>query len=431
MLNERMTPIEAMARALYPLWALSQRPASELLHDSAFQALERFCETNYPSAIARIGRAFALADALRALGIPAGAEDSVCLTSAAAALVEALTATRATVRYLCPLNLADTMPTMKFGAARIELFGRDELHDLLDVTRLRRLHPRQQIALSRLCQFHWLVVEDTQPVRSTISARAYPFFEEMVRDFWTVDPHADKHPSAVNDALFALLLVPWEDLHSDHSGDWRGFNIPWTHTNTDDLFAAPRPLPADDTLSWQPHIFECDGEEVEEERPITIDLWESAQADLSALDHHRWDQLQAAQLSNLFSTPIKHFMLRAFFSSGIDEIIAHLTAVEAALGMHADFKGPRPAHIAQRPAKKRLMMRIEALTGDRSLVADYDDLFELRSGFIHGRAIDGKIPGHERMRARRISRRVTEALVKQALGLPTSVDRTNFLWSLA
>ncbi|MDF5903741.1 hypothetical protein P4152_17205 [Pseudomonas aeruginosa] len=53
-----------------------------------------------------------------------------------------------------------------------------------------------------------------------------------------------------------------------------------------------------------------------------------------------WAQLQttAALESELFSTPVEHFLVRAFLSDGIDEVMAHLIVVEAAFGTESDHK---------------------------------------------------------------------------------------------
>jgi hypothetical protein len=40
----------------------------------------------------------------------------------------------------------------------------------------------------------------------------------------------------------------------------------------------------------------------------------------------------------LFETPIAHFLVRAFLAEGVDEFLAHITTIEAALGLRADYQ---------------------------------------------------------------------------------------------
>src|SRR3546814_20678946 len=63
-------------------------------------------------------------------------------------------------RHLCPLDLADELPPLSFGNARVEQFGADELASLFDAARLARNFPNQILDVKRLAQFHWLVVEE-------------------------------------------------------------------------------------------------------------------------------------------------------------------------------------------------------------------------------------------------------------------------------
>lgn len=430
------TTVEAMRDALGPVWSLAPPGPDNLLQHPAFLGLKAYCEKAYPAAQAGTGLTFALSDALRALGLPCGirapaVQNPVTIKEAAARLVDALEQTSCTRRYLCPLDLADDLPDLTFGNATVRQYSATELSTLFDEERLSRLYPAQVLDSTRLSQFHWLVVEETTAAEQDIGRRALPFFYDLGGDLGEIDAHAGQYAPAVTDALFALLLAPWEDWHSMVDIDWRGFLVPWVHVETGDLFVRPRVVPSPDLLTWEYAGFTApDGEEIDYERPVIIHLSSDAADVLQLLDLHRLDQIQQASATDLFSTPVKHFLVRAFFSDGMDQIMAHMTTIEAALGMRADFGGPYPPGVARMKVKDRLAKRIETLLGDPQMAADYKALFELRSSFVHGRSIDTKVPSQDRTKARRVARKVVAALIDIANGPAGKTAREDYLWTL-
>jgi hypothetical protein len=133
----------------------------------------------------------------------------------------------------------------------------------------------------------------------------------------------------------------------------------------------------------------------------------------------------------LFETPVKHFLVRAALSDGMDQIMAHMTTIEAALGLESDFsKKGRPKN-DQIGATARLTKRVEELLADPQAGEDYKALFETRSAFVHGRAIQGPLPGSVRTIARRLARRVVVALIDASNGPSGQAPRADFLNSLA
>jgi hypothetical protein len=72
--------------------------------------------------------------------------------------------------------------------------------------------------------------------------------------------------------------------------------------------------------------------------------------------------------------------------------------------------------------------RISALLGDPAAATAYGQLFNLRSEYVHGRAM-GHISGEARVAARSLARRVADGLVC-AVPAPTD-DRDAYLQRLA
>ena len=408
--------------AVEALWRIPRPGPDNLLAAPSFVALSELCQSEYGG-----GKpVWALSTALRSLGLPcqlpaAKAGLSVDPGTAANAIDETYRRTATLRRHLCPLDLADDLQELRFGNARVERFGAEELSALFDAPRLGRNFHNRPFEAKRLAQFQWLVVEEEIAIDPRPEARTAPFmFIALDRDFGEIDPHLGRFPPAVEAALFFLLLAPWEKWSTMQEVDWRGFRVPWIYTLDDDLFIRPFPPPSADSLTLEPWIVQDHwGEDVELERPTTLRLDDDAATELALFTDQAWRQLDAARSTSIFETPIAHFLVRAFLADGMDEVMAHMTAIEAAVGLEMDHKKwlrPKPdPHKAVSSATDRVAARIAAVLNDRASVQSYKDLFELRSTFVHGRAGLQKVSTTQRVMARGLARGVARGLVDIAL----------------
>ena len=249
-------------------------------------------------------------------------------------------------------------------------------------------------------------------------ARALPIlFTDMRQDLGRIEPHKGRFPPIFEDALFFLLLAPWEDWSRMPEIDWRGFPVPWIYTVDEDLFVRPPSIPAPDSLSWEPQaLTDAWGEVIEVERPLVLPLEDGCASELRDWDDRGWDSVIAAQRSPLFDTPVAHFFVRAFLSDGIDEVLGHLTTIEAALGVQADYDRRLRSKADKGPgATRRVAARVAALLGGHDFGNRYEQLFQVRSAFLHGRAM-GAISTAERVEARRLARQVVTGLVERGAG---------------
>ncbi len=193
----------------------------------------------------------------------------------------------------------------------------------------------------------------------------------------------------------------------------------WIYTVDDDLFVRPPPPPSADSLTLEPWIFQDDsGEEVELERPTALRLDDDAQSELALFTDGAWRELETARATSLFETPVAHFLVRGFLADGMDEVMAHMTAIEAAVGLEMDHKKrlrPKPdPNKTISSATDRVAARIAAILNNRASVQAYKDLFELRSAFVHGRAGLQKVSTAQRVMARSLARGVAHGLVSVA-----------------
>jgi hypothetical protein len=429
-----ISPSTAMLTAMTDLWRLRPPGPDNILAHPAFVRLRETCRDGYPNA-GKKGPNFALATALRALGLPCHLQKEAAglalpVEEAAKGLDAALRATRAKRIHLAPLDLAADLPPLAFGPARVCRLSADELRSVIDLPRLRRLYPRQDFDAERFSEFHWLIVEEVVVLEQEPEERAVPvLFMDLSQDLGRIEPHKGRFPTALEEALFFLLLAPWESWPTMPEVDWRGFRVPWVYTVDSDIFVRPNSPPSADTLSWEERVHDDGyGGTYEEERPVELQLEEVAKTELTVWDLSRWMTVEQAKASVLFETPIVHFLVRAFLAEGVDELLAHITTIEAALGLRADyqrnFRVAPDRHKGMR-ATNRMRGRVAGLLGDRRFADQYEQLFDVRSAFLHGRAMTA-ISTKERVMARSLARHVVEALILATLAGPIS-SREDFL----
>ncbi len=424
--------------AIDNLWRHEGPVTGNLYAAPAFVSLRETCQRLYQSAGSKEAVNFALSQALYSLGFrwndDAPARFAVSSGIAAARLERAFRQTEARLVHLCPLDLGDDLPELRFGPNAIRNFTAEELDDLLDPDGLSRKRPGWRFESQRFSRFAWLVVEEIVGLPGKSGGRALPgLFADLRQDFGRIEPHKRRFPAPVEAALFALLTVPWEDVTSYSDVDWRPFRVPWVHTLSDDLFARRSTPPDADTLSWEPDFYEDnDGAMVEVERPTRLPLTDAAIPQTAYLDDSAWIELMEARRSSLFQGPIEHFAIRAFASDGIDEFLAHVTMIEAALGQPIDHdprKRPKITGQRRQGATARVAWRLAALLDEASAGDRYLALFKARSDFLHGQAMQD-IPSHVRLDARRLARRCVCALVGAAISPSPPENQDVFLSEL-
>lgn len=426
-----MDKLETMEGILAPLWRIPSPKARDIFQHVAFKWLERHCEATYPNFGKGFGRPFALRHALTAVGLPCEQPPglpTVDVSTAARRLVEAMQAPRVTRRYLAPLHLADDLPPLHFGKACVTRFTPDELREVMEFDQLIRQGHAPAPDIGLLSQLQWLVVEHTIPTPQGVAARDSRLFQgRFEADPGAIDPYEGHYPAPVMDALFALLIQPWEDWHGHGEYDWRAFAIPWVHVATGDIFDRAQAVPPAADLAWEPFFVE---DEEMGEKPVVWRLELADPAALEGIGEDYWARLEKARHSVLFETPVQHFMLRAFFSDGMDEIMAHMTTIEAALGLQGDFKKAVRTGEGVVPPSVRVQRRLKVLLGDPTAGEDYKALSTCRNEFVHGRRIAGKVPSASRNLARRLARRVASGLVEAAQKIPDGTSREQFLTDL-
>lgn len=432
-----------LARLSATLARLSRIPQANL-HEASrhppFTEVIDLCVAFFPDQVglnhegkpAREDVRWGLLNLFDATGVPTEATAG----SIAVAIEDAMLTTRGETIHLCPLDEADTLPRLRFGPCEVRTFSNAEFSEIIQYERLQRRFRGLAIDANSFARFDWLVVREPVTFAATLRNRS-GFFRHidfrMDRDFGAIEPYAKKWPAIVERAVFALLLIRWEDMVQHRDIDWRAFRIPWVYSVPADILDAPPYPKGPETLTWEPdfHHDEQTGEEIETQRPFRLPLNDDLDAYYADLTDERWRNLERAQGSPIVNPLVVHFMTRAFASQGIDEFLGHVTAIEAALGMSSDYSvgKPRPPIGRSNPgATERVKRRISALTGDATMANVFGDLFNLRSTFIHGRLL-ADVPSTQRLQARVLARQVLECLI-QAAQTSTAQDRDAYLSGL-
>lgn len=165
-------------------------------------------------------------------------------------------------------------------------------------------------------------------------------------------------------------------------------------------------------VTWHPQFRPDEDGGLYEDIPAVIYLGGGFEAVSASVNDAAWESLARAMLSPLFETPV-HFLVRAFSSDGIDEFIAHMLTIEAALGLRSDY-GKEKQVLPKLNGPKRIECRISALLNSPADGALYDWLFDLRSVFLHGRQMTA-IGAEYRLQAGSLARRVARAVLERAV----------------
>ena len=103
-----------------------------------------------------------------------------------------------------------------------------------------------------------------------------------------------------------------------------------------------------------------------------------------------------------FNPRIEHFFLRGFLETKVDQLLWHVTAIDAAVGKEATS------------VAGKLARRILALTKNDQLVSDFKNVhYKLRSELVHGKSLSVKRLWESDLAAvRRVAREVVVSLVE-------------------
>lgn len=282
------------------------------------------------------------------------------------------------VTLLAPLeHVSFARDALDFGAFRLQSFSRTQLEGLFQ-TAVNRVFYEWALTDVGILPNYWFLTLTTTAERT----RTFLNFADIDK----VTPTFTSF-RAIEEALLPLVSFPWQaDLwrgRPPHEQlDWHGFRIPFLLVVDDNFLAAPRHRPDLVRLDTEPAFNSMTGEELDFERPVIWTHLDTDEADVcEASVRELVDRLRA-----LGSRPTEWgffdracgYFLKAFFADGFEQLLWHITTVDALLG--EDAPGA---------ATKRLARRVAAILGtapteQETLRAEFLELYHFRSRFVHG-----------------------------------------------
>jgi hypothetical protein len=217
-------------------------------------------------------------------------------------------------------------------------------------------------------------------------------------------PQAFSKPLETIIKLLALFDWPtsygWGDAVESALG-WNRFNIPFVLTVTDSLYEAPSRTPSLEQL-WKEPEFDQSGNEIGKYPVILISLDENGTKSLIEFVKRTYENLEKLDFEqsgwHFFEIAFNMFV-KAFFADGLEQLLWHITAIEALLGENVTG------------LTEKLARRIAAICGKTekekdSLRKKFRKLYIFRSDLVHGNRFKNEVYSGHLREARDFARRV-------------------------
>ncbi len=311
-------------------------------------------------------------------------------------------------KYMAPLEFVNFQKSeLKFSGFEIRKFDRKELDEIAGNDVNRVFYPYAVLdkdTLDALQEYWFIVVKTEEEVRRlgwmTIAKEAVGW----------VSPEYTRFPTAIERALERLVLFDWvgelqEGREPPNGHWWFGFKIPFVLRVDDNDLKAPESAPDCSKLeSYGIKHVDLDTDEEYKGHVVVFDLNESRvvafeqcikRAD-ECLGHLRletddthWPYLKVA-IDNL---------IKAFFTDGLEQLLWHITALDALLG-------------EKRSTREPIARRCAAILGTtegkkEEMQEQFKELYKLRCDLVHGNQFKKDIHRQQLFEARMMAMRVT------------------------
>jgi hypothetical protein len=331
-------------------------------------------------------------------------EKTICADDVIDQLSDAFRRKSRHVTYLAPMEYLQLgCDSMTFRRFTIQRFKKVELDAMLQQTVNEVFYPWAYVKdLGMLTSYSMIVVRDIEPTERV------GFLGARLAEIGKITVRYTSYPP-IESALQHLALVDWEAPwlggigHTpDEWEQWERFSVPFVMRLTDDLLGGPAHAPDLSTLATEPMIDSYTGE-YEGERPsISIHLdakeSESLRCYLSRIED-LLERVRPHSSAWPFFARAQGFLMKAFFTSELEQLLWHMAALEALLGEN------------RTGVTERLAQRIGIIVGRtdaerRAIRKQFRELYSFRSDLVHGDEFGKQIwEGHLR-EARNLTRRV-------------------------
>lgn len=323
-------------------------------------------------------------------------------TEVADELVKDFRTTWDRVTFLVLLEgVAFTKAELDFGEFQIIRPKADYLEDLLTIPVNRMFYPQAVTSTKRLTDHCYLRCE-TQQKRLKLGKISATW--ELVGG--PVQPAYTGLDVRIEAPLKLVTLWNWQAEPRSTSGNdfqandpWLPFSIPFILLERDNPFESPPPAPPVEKLEYEPTLNAFG----EEDGEVPTCLWglnkdETAQFEVFLRTTlTQWNSVREVGGDWGFLDLGLNHLLKGFFSSGLDQLLWHIVALEAIMGE----KGLGVTN--------RLARRIAAIFSGDQATSDsakkaFQELYELRSSLVHGRSFKAQTDSRHLRNARHLAR---------------------------
>lgn len=302
-----------------------------------------------------------------------------------------------TVTYLALIEYVNFHARrLDFGRYEIVRFSKEELDTLLQSEVRADFYPWAAAPTGDLARYWWIVVHAVNPATAierdgTISVN----FDRLN----VISPSYSNLPLPIENVLRELALFDWRFDASD--ARWSPFGIPLWLRADEHLTGTPQGQHIDvSTLYTEPVFDERSGKEIGETPVFFLSFNEheiNAFTDVVRREGEELHRALGTSWSHALVDVASRFFVKAFVSSGMEELLWHITTIEALIG---DREGSLIETLA-----RRLSVALGRNDAERKKIRKtFKDLYDFRSGLVHGRSPERDVFTHHLFEARQFAR---------------------------
>jgi Apea-like HEPN len=312
---------------------------------------------------------------------------------------EAFSREQTHVSYLAPIEYVSFWNNqMDFGQFKIVRLSKASLEDIFQNRTRALFYKWAQMPTDDLLGYWWLILEEKE--RTPPIGKFVVDFSSVGLAPWSYTPH----PDPVELALQTLVLYPWlPDWGENDIFVWSGFEIPFV-LRIDDCFRGSPfgPIPNTRMLAREPENDPDTGEEIGDRPTIHFhfDQAETNNFELFAkVESERLTRLRSLKWSNDLIETGLGFLVKAFFANGVEQLLWHITTIEALFG---EDSGGITERLAQRVS--RVLGGTEAER--KEIRKSFRELYDTRSELVHGTSTPNDVQAGHLRTARQFARSV-------------------------
>ena len=313
------------------------------------------------------------------------------------------------ITYIAPLEFVRfSERQMDFGEFQICQMSANEISNLVGNQVNNIFYKRASVDVSKLSYYWFIKAKETIPTPKIgfISLKHF-------QDFWSVTRHFTEYPIRIEQILQKLVLAKWQPnyLGGKISSDgvekpgldnlgWQGFKILFVLDISDNLLTSPKISPDLSRLDMFPILSE-DGEEIGEEPLTLISLDQKETESFEKFANrtvHLMNGISPIDTKWEFINIALGYLVKAFCASGMEQLLWHITTIEALLGENVNKLTETLA--------RRLSSILGKTANERKRIKEnFKELYKFRCDLIHGNKLKREIFHGHLHRAREFARK--------------------------